>query len=86
ATAAPTGRAGKLVGRIVQELALRVLSGDVRQDFDIWKHRSHLEQPALAPGDGPIGQYRRWARQFDPRCDPRDGAEPISLRIAEAQL
>jgi hypothetical protein len=35
---------------------------DVRQDFDIWNHKTYLEWPALA--DGPVGLYRRWARQF----------------------
>lgn len=81
ATAAPTGQGplARLGGMIAQRLALEVLSRDVRQDFEIWKHRTHVEQPALAPGDGPIGQYRKWARQFDPPC----AAEPASLRIAE---
>ena len=24
----------------------------------------HVPRPALAEGDGPIGRYRQWARQF----------------------
>lgn len=82
ATAAPTGessRIGKIVGKLQQELALRILSRDVQQDFDIWKHRTHLDQPALAPGDGPIGQYRRWAQQFD----PRQADEQLAVRIVD---
>jgi phenylpropionate dioxygenase-like ring-hydroxylating dioxygenase large terminal subunit len=70
ATAAPIGessRLGKVFGRVQQQLALRTLSRDVQADFDVWKHRTHLDQPALAPGDGPVGQYRRWAQQFNPR-------------------
>jgi nitrite reductase/ring-hydroxylating ferredoxin subunit len=46
-----------------------VLAGlvyDAGQDFPIWEHKRYLEAPALAEGDGPIGKYRRWARQFFP--------------------
>ena len=35
-----------------------------KQDFPIWEHKHYRERPALAVGDGPIGLYRRWARQF----------------------
>jgi phenylpropionate dioxygenase-like ring-hydroxylating dioxygenase large terminal subunit len=80
ATAAPTGeasRVGKLVGKLLQELALRSLSRDVAADFDVWTHRTHLDRPALAPGDGPVGQYRRWAQQFD----PRQLDEQVAVRI-----
>lgn len=37
---------------------------DVEQDVPIWEHKRYLERPALAEGDGPIGAYRSWARQF----------------------
>lgn len=78
ATAAPTGerfglgsklgsKLGKVIGKLLQEVALQILSRDVKQDFDVWTHRTHLDQPVLAPGDGPIGLYRRWARQFEPQ-------------------
>ena len=36
----------------------------VEQDIPIWKHKKYLSQPILCDGDGPIGQYRRWFRQF----------------------
>jgi phenylpropionate dioxygenase-like ring-hydroxylating dioxygenase large terminal subunit len=41
-----------------------VIVSDVLQDKEIWEHRTHLEPPALIPGDGPIAKYRRWVRQF----------------------
>jgi nitrite reductase/ring-hydroxylating ferredoxin subunit len=41
----------------------------VVQDHPIWSHKRYVERPALAAGDGPIGQFRRWARQFYPRLD-----------------
>lgn len=34
------------------------------QDFPIWEHKRFRAQPALAEGDGPIAEFRRWAAQF----------------------
>lgn len=34
------------------------------QDMPIWEHKAYQQTPALAPDDGPIMRYRRWARQF----------------------
>ena len=34
------------------------------QDRAIWENKIWLPVPALAEGDGPIGRYRQWARQF----------------------
>lgn len=50
-------------------LGLAIMQGykaDVGQDIPIWADKRFLARPALADGDGPIGAYRRWARQFDP--------------------
>ncbi len=37
---------------------------DVQQDFVIWQHKRYVQPPLLAEGDGPVGRYRQWARQF----------------------
>jgi 3-ketosteroid 9alpha-monooxygenase subunit A len=37
---------------------------DFARDFPIWEKKAYLERPLLAGGDGPIGAYRKWARQF----------------------
>ena len=42
----------------------RFIVSDVLQDKEIWEHRSPMEVPALIPGDGPIGRFRRWVKQF----------------------
>lgn len=39
---------------------------ELRRDQPIWEHKKYLPRPALAAGDGPIGRYRKWARQFYP--------------------
>ena len=43
---------------------------DLGQDFAIWEHKRYLDPPALAPGDGPVGRYRQWARQFYTHAAP----------------
>ena len=56
----------RLVYPLATRLVLTVLAHDAKQDFPIWENKRYLERPALAEGDGPIGLYRRWARQFYP--------------------
>lgn len=60
-----------LLGRVAQPTAMRGYEHDVQQDFEIWQNKAYLEHPALAQGDGPIGRFRRWCRQF---YAPADGA------------
>jgi nitrite reductase/ring-hydroxylating ferredoxin subunit len=36
----------------------------VKQDFAIWEHKRYRARPVLCEGDGPIGAFRHWARQF----------------------
>lgn len=49
---------------IVREAVLYGLRHDVTQDIPFWESKHHLVQPVLADGDGEIGEYRRWCRQF----------------------
>lgn len=41
----------------------RLMQG-VLPDFPIWENKMYLPDPILCDGDGPIAEYRRWARQF----------------------
>jgi nitrite reductase/ring-hydroxylating ferredoxin subunit len=54
----------RFVDAALTQLVLHGLAYGARQDFPIWENKRYLERPALALGDGPIGVYRRWARQF----------------------
>jgi nitrite reductase/ring-hydroxylating ferredoxin subunit len=36
----------------------------VLQDFPIWENKMYRERPILCANDGPILEYRRWAKQF----------------------
>jgi nitrite reductase/ring-hydroxylating ferredoxin subunit len=49
---------------IIREAVFLGLRHDVSQDFPFWESKHHIERPLLAQGDGPIGTYRRWCRQF----------------------
>jgi nitrite reductase/ring-hydroxylating ferredoxin subunit len=55
---------------LIGEMALRAYTHDVAQDFDIWENKRYLQPPALADGDGPVGPYRRWCKQFYPHGSP----------------
>lgn len=35
-----------------------------RQDVEIWKHKSRIDNPLLCAEDGPVYQLRRWYEQF----------------------
>lgn len=34
------------------------------QDIPIWENKVYQDRPALCDGDGPIGLFRRWTKQF----------------------
>lgn len=56
-------------------MSLELINEAIRQvseDVPIWNHKAHRAQPSLAPGDGPVMSFRRWARQFV----IESGAEP----------
>ncbi len=36
----------------------------IDQDLTIWEHKAYLMRPLLCEGDGPIGSFRKWSRQF----------------------
>jgi hypothetical protein len=56
----------KWLDRVLGALAFHNFLSDVRQDLPIWSNKICIQPPALAEGDGPVGKYRSWARQFYP--------------------
>jgi len=62
-----------LLNKLIPPLSFRAYAHDVSQDFKIWENKVYLTQPALAKGDGPIGRYRQWARQFYEQLTPPSG-------------
>ena len=55
--------AGDPSGAMAQ-LYIDEIARGVGEDIPIWENKRYVERPPLCEGDGPIGQYRRWARQF----------------------
>lgn len=50
--------------RDIDNLFYKAFLTDFPRDFPIWEKKVWLDKPLLAGGDGPIGRYRRWCRQF----------------------
>jgi len=55
---------------MLMQVGIRTFVHDVGQDFEIWKNKRYVHPPQLAVGDGPIGTFRRWCRQFYPQLVP----------------
>jgi nitrite reductase/ring-hydroxylating ferredoxin subunit len=65
ATGSPLLRmTARAVTSLLARSLLRGFVHDAKADFPIWQHKRYRDPPALAKGDGPIGRYRVWARQF----------------------
>ncbi len=52
------------VTNLVADQGIKEFEADVRQDLPIWQNKIYVTPPALAAGDGPVGAYRKWAKQF----------------------
>jgi 3-ketosteroid 9alpha-monooxygenase subunit A len=42
----------------------REIGRQLEQDIPIWENKIYVHPPVLVDGDGPIGVFRRWAKQF----------------------
>jgi 3-ketosteroid 9alpha-monooxygenase subunit A len=42
----------------------REVTRQLEQDIPIWENKIYIHPPVLVDGDGPIGLFRRWAKQF----------------------
>jgi phenylpropionate dioxygenase-like ring-hydroxylating dioxygenase large terminal subunit len=69
----------KDVTKTVGKAFIREVSRQLEQDIPIWEHKTYLEHPALCDGDGPVGLFRKWSRQF--YSIPSAPAEPKSLNV-----
>jgi nitrite reductase/ring-hydroxylating ferredoxin subunit len=53
-----------MTDRVLARALLRVYRSEVEEDIHVWRHKRYVPRPVLAPGDGPVGPYRRWVKQF----------------------
>lgn len=61
-----------LLNRILSGVIFNGYKHDVSQDFKIWENKKYIHRTPLAQGDGPIGLYRTWAKQFYTEAIPTD--------------
>ena len=43
---------------------IKSVTSEVQQDIPIWEHKLYRPNPALAPSEKPITEFRRWFSQF----------------------
>lgn len=55
-----------LLNALVAAQVHRYTTSDIQGDFPYLSNKRYLARPGLAEGDGPIGRFRSWARQFYP--------------------
>jgi nitrite reductase/ring-hydroxylating ferredoxin subunit len=53
---------------LIRNATMQGFKHDVGQDFDIWQNKIYVAPPPLSKGDGPVAQYRVWAKQFYPNA------------------
>jgi phenylpropionate dioxygenase-like ring-hydroxylating dioxygenase large terminal subunit len=75
--------AGMAISRLLTSALAGAFWSDLTKDFPIWENKRFLARPRLAKGDGPIIQFRRWARQF---YSEGMGPNGLASGIYEAQL
>lgn len=51
---------------VANRFVLHSVHHDVEQDRSMWEHKQYIARPRVAQGDGPIGRYRSYVRQFYP--------------------
>ena len=71
----PTKDVTKTVGRAY----IAEIEKQLGQDIPIWENKVYVNPPLIVEGDGPIGLFRRWAKQF---YSENQGAPVKSLPIA----
>src|SRR5262245_58430185 len=50
---------------------IREIERQLAQDIPIWENKIYVTPPLLCDGDGPIGIFRKWAKQFYSDSDSR---------------
>lgn len=76
----------RVLQRLIARFILAGFADDAARDFPIWENKAYIDQPRLAKGDGPIGVYRSWAKQFYAEFAAREVEVTIDLRAPVEEL
>jgi phenylpropionate dioxygenase-like ring-hydroxylating dioxygenase large terminal subunit len=69
----PTKDVTKTVGRAF----IAEIERQLGQDIPIWENKAYVNPPLVVEGDGPIGLFRRWAKQF--YSEAKTGASQLAV-------
>ena len=54
----------QMVTSTVGDAFSKEVARQVEQDIPIWENKIYIDPPLLCSGDGPIGKFRKWCKQF----------------------
>jgi len=57
-------KGGPEVTKLILDRIMEDEEKQVRRDIPIWENKSFPNPPLLCDGDGPVGMFRKWAKQF----------------------
>jgi 3-ketosteroid 9alpha-monooxygenase subunit A len=60
---------------------IKEVTRQLEQDIPIWEHKVYFDRPVLCDGDGPIGLFRKWSRQFYSMGDA-----PVIAEVPKAEV
>jgi phenylpropionate dioxygenase-like ring-hydroxylating dioxygenase large terminal subunit len=63
----------KDVTKTVGRAFIAEIERQLGQDIPIWEHKRYVTPPLLCDGDGPIGLFRKWVKQF---YSSAEGSDP----------
>jgi phenylpropionate dioxygenase-like ring-hydroxylating dioxygenase large terminal subunit len=57
------------------------IARQLEQDIPIWENKVYVDPPLICDGDGPIGIFRQWSKQFYPATPaPSDAADVATAK------
>jgi 3-ketosteroid 9alpha-monooxygenase subunit A len=66
---------GRSITKGVGAAFVREISRQLEQDKPVWENKIYIDPPVLCDGDGPIGLFRRWCKQFYPEAAVQEAYE-----------
>jgi len=57
---------GREITEGVGKAFVKEIARQLEQDIPVWEHKVFIDPPMLCDGDGPVGIFRQWCKQFFP--------------------
>ena len=78
---------GRSITEGVGQAFVAEISRQLEQDAPVWENKIYLERPLICDGDGPVGRFRVWCKQFYPewyRRQAREAFHGAPMRVSES--